>query len=907
MLSDLFIRFRALFRRNSVEGELDDELRFHLENQVEKYIQSGLSREAATRRTRLEFGGLGQVKENCREARGVALIETLAQDLRYAARGFNRNRGFTAVAVLTLALGVGANSAVFSVINGVMLRALPVRDPQQLLQVAFRGKHDATSFVGESFSYPLFSELRKGNPAFSDLSAFDSWDSFEAQLVDNGVSPAGAPMKGQLVSVNFFSMLGVDAVVGRTFAADEDSGDGAHPVAVISYAAWVQDFARDPHVVGRKLLVKGTPLTVIGVASMRFSGVNPGKNFDVWIPLTMASQVLSGKRTSLTDPNTNWVSLIGRLNPGYSAIQASEKLDTLYQQMQGQRDISRWSPQEQRDFFTHHIVLLPAATGADYLRKEFSRPLWILMGMVGLVLLIACANVTNLLLARASTREREVAIRLALGARGWRLMRQLLTESVLLAFTAAAFGILFAYWGSRILVALMSISLDVHPDLRVLAFASLLALITGIAAGIAPAIDAARRNQSPALRTGTPKTMDSHSGSRLGCTLTVMQVALSLVVVLAAVLLTRTLHKLESLDPGFSRQNILLFKLDADRAGYKNQQLTQLYQQLADRIGSAPGVRSASYSMLTPISGGGWDNRTYIEGYTPGSSENIDVYMNAVGPGFFKTLGTPLLIGRSFGPQDHANSIVVAVINQTMARRYFAGRNPIGHHIGRWNWDGRREYEVVGVVGDAKYMSLREETPPTAYLYIPQSPRIPGDVTFEVQSALSSSSIVPQVREVLADVDSRLVAEDEKTLAEQVDKSLNEEKLVSAVSGCFGVLALVLACIGLYGVMAYSVARRTSEIGLRMALGAEKGDVFRMVIGQGLKLALAGLAIGVVAALALARIMTSFSQLLYGVRPTDFPTIVAVSLAMLAVSVIACFIPASRAMRVDPMVTLRYE
>lgn len=278
MLSDLFIRFRALFCRSSLEGELDDELRFHLENQVEKYIRLGLSRGEATRRTRLEFGGLGQVKENCREARGITLIETLVQDLRYAAGGLNRNRGFTAVAVLTLALGVGANSAVFSVINAVMLRALPVHDPQQLLQVAFRGKHDATSFVGESFSYPLFSELRKDNPSFSDLSAFDSWDSFEAQSADNSVSQAGAPIKGQLVSVNFFSMLGVDVVVGRTFAADEDSGDGAHPVAVISYAAWVQDFARDPHVVGKKLLVKGTPLTVIGVAPKYFIGVNPGKS-----------------------------------------------------------------------------------------------------------------------------------------------------------------------------------------------------------------------------------------------------------------------------------------------------------------------------------------------------------------------------------------------------------------------------------------------------------------------------------------------------------------------------------------------------------------------------------------------------------------------------------------------------
>jgi predicted permease len=907
MLSDLFIRFRALFRRTAVEGELDDELRFHLEHQVEKYIRSGYSREEATRRTRLEFGGLDQVKENCREARGVTFVETLVQDVRYAVRGFNRNRGFTVVAVLTLALGVGANSAVFSVINAVMLRALPVRDPQQLVQVAFHGKHDATSFVGESFSYPLFSEFRKDNRSFSDVSAFDSWDSFEAQSADNGLGTAGEAIKGQLVSDNFFSMLGVNAVIGRTFTVDEDSGGGGHPVAVLSYTTWEHDFARDPHVIGKKLLVKGTPLTVMGVAPRYFTGVNPGKSFGAWLPLTMAAQVLSGQRTSLTDANTNWLSLMGRLKPDVSATQASERLDALYQQLQRERDTSGWSPQELRDFFTRHIVLLPAASGADYLRKEFSRPLWILMGMVGLVLLIACANVTNLLLARASTREREVAVRIALGARGWRLLRQMLTESLLLAFTAAVVGMLFAYWGSHILVTLMSITLDVHPDLRVLGFTSLLALTTGLAAGIAPAIGAVRRNQSPALRASPQRAMDSRCGGHIGTALTVMQVALSLAVVFAAVLLARTLHNLETLDPGFSRQNVLLFKLDAARAGYKDQRLTQLYQQLADRIGSAPGVKSTSYSVLTPISGGGWDNRTYVEGYTPSPSENIDVYMNGVGPRFFETLGTPLLMGRSFGAQDQANSTCAAVINETMARRYFVGRSPIGQHIGKWNWDGRREYEVVGVVGDAKYMSLREDVPPTAYLYLPQSPRIPGDVTFEVQSAVSSSSVVPEVREVLGNVDSRLIAENVKTLAEQVDQSLEEEKLISTVSGCFGVLALVLACIGLYGVMAYSVVRRTNEIGLRMALGAEQGNVFRMVIGRGLRLAFAGLSIGAIAVLVLARLLTSFAQVLYGVRATDSPTIIAVSLIMVAVAAIACYIPASRAMRVDPMVTLRCE
>jgi predicted permease len=890
------------------DGDLERELRSDLELEEEEQRDAGVSKEEARYAARRAFGNAALIREQTHEAWGMAPFERLWQDFRYALRGLIRNRGFAVVALMTLALGIGANTAVFSVINAVMLRALPVRDPGQLVQVAFQGKHDSTTFVGESFSYPLFSELRNETPAFADLAAFDSWDSFEAQTMDGDPgdpSDPGVPIKGQLVSTNFFSMLGLNAALGRTFT-DGDAHEAA-PVAVISYAAWEHGFAGSPRAIGSKLLVRGVPLTVIGVAPPHFNGVNPGTNYGVWIPLTMAAQVLSEGHYSLTDASTNWLSLMGRLRPDLTSSQASERLDALFQHLQAERDISGFSAREQRDFFTHHIVLLPAASGADYLRREFSRPLWLLMGMVGLVLLITCANVTNLLLARASMREREMAVRTALGAGGWRLLRQLLTESVLLAFGAAGLGLLLAYGGSRVLVALMSITLDVHPDLRVLGFTSMLALMAGVAAGITPAMSLLRKNRQPMPRAGTSNAMNSRLVSRAGPALTVTQIALSLLVVLAAVLLTRTLRNLETVDPGFSRQNVLLFKVDADRAGYRNQRLVQLYQELVERIGSVPGVHSGSYSMLTPISGGGWDNRTYIEGYTPGENENIDVYMNGVGPDFFETLGTPLLMGRGFEAQDQANSTPVAVINRTMARRYFGGRNPIGQHIGRWRWDGRREYEVVGVAGDAKYMRLRDDVPPTAYLYIPQSPRIPGSVTFEVNSAVPSSVLAAEVHRMFGSVDSRLAAEDVKTLAEQVNSSLGEETLVSTISGCFGALALVLACIGLYGVISYSVARRTNEIGVRMALGAEKKHVFQMIILQGLRLVIAGLAIGVVAALILARLVSSFSQILYGVRATDPVTIIGVSLTLTGVAALACFIPARRAMSVDPMVTLRYE
>jgi predicted permease len=905
MISDLFIRLRYLFRRSTVERELDDELRFHLEHQTGKLIRSGLTREEAWRQARLEFGGFDQIKQTCREARGVTLVETFVQDVHYAFRGFGRNFGFVSVAVMTLALGVGANTAVFSVINAVMLRTLPVHDPARLVQVAFQGKHDAASFVGESFSYPLYRELRKDSQAFSELSAFDSWDSFEAQPADYGPDTPGEPLKGQLVSANFFSMLGLRPSVGRTFAAGEESGaDGA--VAVISHDAWEREFALSPDVIGKKLVARGSQLTIIGVAPKHFSGVNPGKSYGVWIPLAMASQVLSGGHTSLSDMSTNWLSLMGRLSPGVSAGRARQSLDAVYQQLQKERDISEWPAQEQRDFYSHRIVLLPAANGADYLRKEFSRPLSLLMGMVGLVLLIACANTANLLLARASTREREIAVRVALGARRMRVMRQLLTESVLLSLIASSFGILLAFAGSRVLVSLMSITLDVRPDLRVLAFTLLLALITGISAGIAPAISALKKNQSPAMG-GSFHTMTPRVGIRLCRILTVMQIATSLVVVVGAALLARTLRNLESLDPGFSRKNVLLFKVRAGKVGHRDEKPARLYQDVADRLRSAPGIRSASYSMITPISGGGWDNYTYVQGYTPGPTETMDVFLNAVGPGFFETLGTPLLVGRDFDARDTADSGPVAVINQSMARRYFAGRNPIGQHIGRWKWNGSREYQIVAVAGDAKYVSLREEVPPTAYLYMPQIPEAPQDVTFEVNGAISTAALADEVRTVLAGVGSRLPAEEMKSLAQQVDESLGEERLVCAVSVCFAVLGLVLACIGLYGVMAYLVTRRTNEIGLRMALGAERGSIFRMIVGEGVRLAVVGLSIGVLASLAIARILTSFSHFLYGVRANDPATIILVSAALLAVAVIACYVPGNRAMRVDPMVTLRYE
>ena len=901
LLRVLASRIRARFARRRVDHEFGRELDAHLDLLTEENIRRGMSPDEARRAARVRLGGVTQLHETHRELQGLPGFETLGQDVRYGLRVLRNSPAFTVVAVLTLALGIGANTAIFSVINAVMLRMLPVQEPEQLVQVAFQGQHGAESFVGESFSYPLYQELRQNNKVFTDLSAFDYWDSFDARWANRGDEGGRASIKGQLVSANFFSLLGVNAIIGRTFARDEDNG--AHPVAVISYALWTRDFARDPGVLGKRVDVDGVLLTIIGVAPRYFGGVNPGRTCDLWAPAGMQPQLIGGEFGYLTDLAVNWLTLVGRLKPGVPVEQARANLDLVFQQAQ-HRQGQFLSDVQRRDFFTHRIVLLPAARGTDYLRKEFRQPLVLLMGMVALVLLIACANVANLLVARASAREREIMVRLAVGAGRRRLVRQLLTESVLLATIGGAVGVLLAYWGSPVLVVLMSrgqnqVTLNVHPDLRVLAFTLLIALTTGIAFGMAPALRATRPTASP----GSSRVTTTRTGRSLGRALVVVQVALSLVLVVGAGLLIRTLRNLETLDPGFDRRNVLLFGLDPTRAGYKEERLRELDQRLLDRVNQMPGVQSASFSFITPISGGGWDNFIFVEGYTPRPGEDMDTYINAVSPKFFDTLRTPLVLGRDLGAQDRPGSPPVAVVNQAMVRRFFQGRNPIGRRFGWGEGQHKAEYEIVGVVGDAKYLSLRDSVPPTAYLSAFQS-KDWGGVNFEVRTAAGPSAFAPEIRSVLQSIDSRLTAPEVTPFAQQVDASLYQERLVSALSGFFGVLALLLACIGLYGIMAYAVARRTNEIGIRLALGAERSGILRMVLGEAFLLAAVGILIGLPAAWAATRLIGS---MLYGLRSTDPLTILAATALLGTVAAFAGYLPARRATKVDPMVALRYE
>jgi len=609
----------------------------------------------------------------------------------------------------------------------------------------------------------------------------------------------------------------------------------------------------------------------------------------------------------LTSPDFQWWTLVGRLKPGVSKDLARADLDVLFQQTLRNRDLSRRSEQERHDLFTQHVELLPAARGTDNLRRELSSPLVLLMGMVILVLGVACANVANLLLARVSARHKEISVRLALGGSRRSVVQQLLVESATLALSGGVLGVLFAYWGGPVLLAMMSkgqnqLALNVHPDPLVLAFTLSISLATALGFGLAPALTAARTGMGASLQITSRTATAPRTARNFGRALVVAQLALSLVLALNAGLMARTLHYLETFNPGFTRQGVLLFGLAPTRIGYRGERLAQLYRELREVLSEIHGVRSVTFSRGMPISHRSSSEPITVEGYAPRPNENIEVYLNSVGPAFFETMQIPLLAGRDFSPEDNSGSPQVAIISEAMARRYFSGRSALG---GRFAWGegkARQVFEIVGIVGDAKYHSLREDPRPTAYLYALQGERL-GDENFGVHAS-NPASLLPQIRSVMHTFDSRLVPWEPRTLEEQVDESLYQEKLVSKLSSFFGVLALLLAGLGLYGITAYMVARRTNEIGIRIALGADNNRILGMVLREALMLAAAGVVVGLPCAWASTRLIAA---LLYGLKATDPITLSGTVMLMAAVTFIAGYLPALRATKVDPIVALRYE
>jgi len=957
-------------------------------------------------------------------------VEQLWQDIRYGFRMLAKSPGFAAVAILTLALGIGANTAIFSLIDAVMLRSLPVENPSQLVLLKWGGRNSpnfrgymssgdcpmdlrpgAANPSGCSFSEPMFREIAQAN-VFSATAAFAN--SGRLNLTGNGPSTV---INGQLVSGDFFRTMGLKAAAGRLLEAADDTPSAA-PVAVLNYGYWQSAFGGARGVVGRTIDLNSVPFTIVGVAEQRFTGITPGSDYDVWLPLSDAQRISDPMRwqNRSGDVSNWWLTIIGRLKPGTQLAQAQAPVSGLFRnemlygsvplfhggettQAAGPRPSGRAGirremanngmaataggkgptslpaptlqpapvkdpvnvrrevlggpiPQSAGDRPTimpapqgtlagprpsemgsgprtlaaaadnPEITLVPAQSGLTGARAQYSNPLYVLMLAVGIILLIACANVAGLMLARAAARQKEMAVRLALGAGRARVVRQLLTESVMLSVFGGALGILFAYWGAHAILSFVSsnqprpLGFATGVDLRVLGFTVAISLLTGILFGIAPTFRSVRVNLTPALKDGEgSSTSSGHAGGKwfsVGNALVMAQVALAIVVLVGAGLLVRTLQNLRSIDIGFDSHNILIFGIDPTLIGYKGPQVDAFYRDLQGRLSEIPGVRSASYSMGPLLSGGLMVTVFHWPG-TP-QDQNSEADMLPVGPNFFETLRIPFLGGRGFNASDFKLSAsnsgatptsapTAVIVNQAFVEKYLGKENPLGKQFGQSeagaNGPATPGYEIIGVVRDTKYSDLRREI--HAMIYMPQSA---GGASFELRTAADPRVILPAVREVVAQVNTNLPLFGVKTESEQIDRLLFQERLVARLSGFFGLLALVLACVGLYGLLSYEVSRRTREIGIRMALGAPSESVLKLVLRQGIVLAIVGAALGISVALGVTRYLSS---MLYEVHSNDPLTIIAVAVLLTLVALTACYIPARRAMRVDPMVALRYE
>lgn len=906
---------KGLFIKRRQDQELNEELRTHLDMLVEDNRRKGMSEEQAHRAAGVTFGGIAQTEEAYREASGLRFVETFLQDLRYAARMLRRTPGFAAVVILSLALGIGANTAIFSAIDAVMLRLLPVEEPQQLVMLqwhaakwpekyvqdlegnSFGNEHDGQSSY--SFTYAQYQQFKNQNHVFSSTFAFAA----NSDAVNVGIEGRAESAVIQGVSGNYFAGLGTQAVVGRMILPEDDQ-QSAPATAVISNSFWKKRLGASQEVTGKTIIVNDLPVSIVGVAPADFFGLEPGSSPDLFIPLAKysAEQARQGSTynglTFLTDPKLWWAGVVGRLRPGVTAQQAQAELQVMFDQ-----NLNAMVPTPAP--VKPALQILPIKQGLDSLRRQFSSSLLLLMMMVGAVLLIACGNVAALLLTRASARQREIAVRLSLGARRMRLVRQLLTESVLLACCGGLLGLVIAKWAGRVLLALLSsgrgkINLELHLDIRVLVFTAIVCLVSGILFGLAPALRATRVDLLSSLK----QSSTGSAGSKLaaGKFLVAGQVALCLLLLVSAGLLLRTLQTLQRVDLGFNRQNLLLFTVRPGLNGYKGAQLDEFYLEMQRRMQRLPGVQSVSFADRNPIGQGTSSTSGSIPGYTPGG-KGVDIYRHIVGPGYFDTLGIRLRLGRTLGPQDTRTAPQVIVVNQRFVDKYMHGDYPLGRRVDFGS--AKRIFEIVGVVDDVKYARLRDDIPPTAYFSNLQSPIPWNFMTFMIRSGEAGvPALTAAVRHEGLAQDKNVPLVDMKTETQVVSQILFMDRTFAALSSAFGFLALLLACVGLYGTMAYAVARKTNEIGIRMALGAGRGTILNMVLRETTFIVLAGIAVGLPTAWAAT---TLLKTRLFGLTPHDPWSIAFAVTITITVTAIAGFIPARRASRVDPMVALRYE
>jgi putative ABC transport system permease protein len=886
LFSTLPLRLRSVFRRDRVEDELDEELRDHLERRIEADVARGVAPEEARYAALRAMGGLDQRKEECRDARGTQLLDQLRQDLRYAWRSLAKSPGFTLITLLSLALGIGANTAIFGLINALVIRPLPgVERPETLVRLTNR-----------AFTYATFEELQRRR-------VFPTTVAIGHRRIPAEAGGATQWTQVAFVTGDFYTALGVAAARGRTLLPDDVQSRAA--VAVLSHDFWTRAFSADTGVLGRTLRVGGVPLTIVGVTPPAFAGVLVGSPTDITLPATLAGAVWTELRADvLTRRSARWLDLMARLGPGEPVAQANLRLQAAWPHVLA----AAGGPTPPPAFLSHRTELQPAGNGLSAFRGDYAPPLYTLLGLAALVLLLACTNVANLLLARGAARRREVAIRLATGAGRARVVRQLLTESVLLAAGSALAGLAFAGWAAQLLVGFISssgepVTLDLALDGRVLLFTIAVAAATVVLFGVAPALRAVRFDLATSLKDHARAV--GGTSARLRRALVVVQVALSMVLVVGAGLFIGSLKRVLAVDGGFDATNVMLVRARATEAGQRGPRLVSFFSEMLRQIEERPGVQAAALSWAPPVSRGlasGGD--VSIEGVTPRAGADRLALNNYVSPRYFAALGQKLLRGRPFDDRDRHGAPSVAVVNQSFARSFFGNEDPVGR---RFDPRGGNQFdcEIVGVVPDASYVSLKDEPQRVFYVPYAQGPDFleTQNMVLVVRGAAPGTALAGEVRQVAARLDAAVLVETE-TLQSHVDGSLTRDRLLALLSGLLGGNALLLAAIGLYGVMAHSVTRRTAEIGLRMALGARPREVSSMVLGEGLRLLLAGVIVGGAAALACSRLVAS---LLFGVTARDAAAFAGAAATLALAALLATLLPALRAARVDPTVALRYE
>jgi predicted permease len=896
------VSFRKFFNRSRWDDERTRELESYVAIETDDNIARGMAPDEARLAAIRKLGNRTLVREDIYQMNTIGFLDSAWRDLKYAARLLRLNPGFAVVAILSLALGVGANTAIFQLLDAVRIRTLPVPDPQRLVEIRIADAKPGRTgrFMGRRpmLTYPLFEQVRDRQQAFDGLAA---WGTSSFNLTRSGEARYAL---GLWVNGDFFNTLGVKAMLGRTLNGDDDRRGCAAPPAVVSYGFWQRELGGEAGAIGRTLDLEGQAFHIVGVTPPQFFGMEVGRTFDVAIPL--CAEPLTRVPSGLDKPDFWFLGVFARLKKGWTIERATAHLATISPQIFQLTSPPRYRPEDTKNYLAFTFAAFPAGTGVSTLRRDYEAPLWLLLATTGLVLVIACANLANLLLARATAREREIAVRLAIGASRGRIVRQLLAESLLLSAIGAAGGLLIAQWLSQFLVGFLRtesnrIFVDLATDWRVFAFTGVLAVATCLIFGLTPAIRATSTEPGAAMKAGSRGSTDSRERFGLRRSLVVVQVALSLVLVVGALLFVRSLRNLMLLDAGFRQEGVLVVNLDLRGAGIPEESRRAAFDALSVRLRALPGVDAGAEAFIVPVSGSGWNNRIVIDG----EARKQNVNFNAVGRGYFRTMATPMLAGRDFDDRDTTQSRKVAIVTERFAHMFFAGQNPVGKTFQVEEGAGveRPVYEIVGLVKDAKYTDLREEFLPIAFLAASQEARPDPFLTVVLRSSAPLTTITSAVTSAVAAAHPYVIVQFQ-TLNTIVRESLLRERLMATLSGFFGLLAGLLATIGLYGVMSYMVERRKNEIGIRIALGADRSSVVTMIMREAATLLAAGLIVGGVAAIAAARWA---SALLFGLRPSDPVTLAAAAVALTAVAALASYVPAVRASRLEPTVALREE